>query len=287
MGRKSIDEFQFSDDAMFLQVMQHDEICRLLIESIFPRKVERIERHAVQDTKQATISSKAIRFDVYFVGDGRVYDIEMQKASKRDLPRRARYYLSVNDIDQVKTGMRYSELPESYVIFIYLFDPFHEGYAKYVQEPAIKPTGKFINNGTHVVYLNTKFEEDSKHSNVGRDLAELLIYLRDPKLALSVGSSRLVQEIDYAVNRAKSDAAERRAIMSLDEILEERAEEAREEGRVEGEAKGRAAGKVEGEAKGKAETLRRLKMMGLLPEDFELPDEKCTTFGVKETKLGE
>lgn len=65
--------------------------------------------------------------------------------------------------------------------------------------------------------------------------------------------------------------------------LEERAEEAREEGRAEGEAKGRAAGKAEG----KAETLRRLKMMGLLPEDFELPDEKCTSSGIKEMKLGE
>lgn len=72
--------------------------------------------------------------------------------------------------------------------------------------------------------------------------------------------------------------------MSLDEILEERAEEARAEGMVEGHAKGKAEGKIEGQA----ETLKKLKAMGLLPEDFEMPEDTAPSgFGVKKMKLGE
>lgn len=272
--RKSITEYTFSDDAMFMQVMKHDYICKIIIEALFGQKISTITRHTVQSTVQPTVKSKGIRFDVCFTGDGKVYDIEMQKFSKRDLMRRARYYLAVNDVEHLQAGMKYNELPESYVIFICMFDPFGAGFAKYEQEPAIKPLNWFRPNGTHVIYLNVNYEKVQGFANVDEDVASLLDYLRNPDYAIATSSSTLVSEIDYAVQRAKFNAKERSAIMSIDEVLEERFEEGKEEGRAEG----------------KLATLQKLKEMGLLPDDFEMPKDSAPSTGtsnVQRMKLGD
>ena len=49
--------------------------------------------------------SRGVRFDVYTQGDNRIFDIELQTANEGDLPKRARYYQGVIDVDNLPEGV--------------------------------------------------------------------------------------------------------------------------------------------------------------------------------------
>ncbi len=69
--------------------------------------------------------SKGIRFDVYVKdSDGKCFDIKIQTVNTRNLSKRARYYQSLIDADNLKLGENYNSLKESYVIFLCVFDIF-------------------------------------------------------------------------------------------------------------------------------------------------------------------
>ena len=83
---------------------------------------------------QETVGSKGVRFDVYTKDENRIFDIEIQTTNQKNLPKRARYYQSVIDMDNLSHGEKYSQLKESYVIFLCLFDPFGEKLPMYFFE---------------------------------------------------------------------------------------------------------------------------------------------------------
>ena len=55
-------------------------------------------------------------------GGGR-FTLEMQNWKMLNLPKRTRYYQSMIDIDHLASGAEYGDLPDSYIIFISMFDP--------------------------------------------------------------------------------------------------------------------------------------------------------------------
>ena len=61
-----------------------------------------------------------------FLKDGMntVYNVEMQTSDFEDLPKRSRYYHSIIDAEHLQKGQDYSELGDSYVIFICTKDIF-------------------------------------------------------------------------------------------------------------------------------------------------------------------
>ena len=68
--------------------------------------------------------SKGVRLDVYVKDSNRIFDIEIQNSVDITLPKRTRYYQSMLDIDNLLKGEEYSELKESFIIFICQFDLF-------------------------------------------------------------------------------------------------------------------------------------------------------------------
>ena len=69
-------------------------------------------------------TGKGIRLDAYLEDEDKVIDIEMQTVIKKDEGLRMRYYQSMIDIDHLNHGESYSDLKESYIVFICLDDPF-------------------------------------------------------------------------------------------------------------------------------------------------------------------
>ena len=95
-GRTERWDIPLENDLMFSTVMQCRDACIGLLETIFDgRKVKSLEYkdspHSV--TQKYVVfnpANKSIRLDVYFEdGDG-VYDMEIQKVDKGNLPRRTR-----------------------------------------------------------------------------------------------------------------------------------------------------------------------------------------------------
>ena len=55
----------------------------------------------------------------------------MQTTDTKELPERARYYQSCIDVDCLKSGQKYKDLKDSYVIFICITDLFEKGLPCY------------------------------------------------------------------------------------------------------------------------------------------------------------
>ena len=118
MKLKPIEELTFTDDFMFGHVMQNAEICKGFLERMLEIKIERIEYPELQKSISPHYQSKGIRLDVYVQDSNRVFDIEIQNSLDENLPKRTRYYQSMMDIDLLLKGKNYTELKESFVIFI-------------------------------------------------------------------------------------------------------------------------------------------------------------------------
>ncbi len=133
-----------ANNFIFYKVMRNNEdVCKELIEILLNMEIDHITMHN-EETIDIDWNAKGIRLDVYAKNATQAFDLEIQTTDTKELPERARYYQSVIDVDTLKSGQRYSELKDSYIIFICLDDIFHEGEAVYVFEniclghPAIK-----------------------------------------------------------------------------------------------------------------------------------------------------
>ena len=115
---KPIEELTFTDDFMFGRVMQNPEICKGFLERLLEIKIDKIEYPTLQKTISPHYKSKGIRLDVYVEDSNRVFDIEIQNVLDENLPKRSRYYQSMMDVDLLLKGKNYTELKESFVIFV-------------------------------------------------------------------------------------------------------------------------------------------------------------------------
>lgn len=82
---------------MFCRVLTADlELSRQLLELILNKEIKRVELADAQHEVSITSDIKSVRFDVYLNDDeGTVFDLEMQTSSRRVLPKRSRYYQSL------------------------------------------------------------------------------------------------------------------------------------------------------------------------------------------------
>jgi len=124
--QKPVDELTFTDDGMFQAVMHEPKICAEIIERLLHIKVGHIDYPELEKTIAPYYTSKGIRMDVYLQDSNRVIDVEMQNKTMNSLGNRMRYYQSMIDIDTLIKGQDYSDLKESYIVFICKKDPFRD-----------------------------------------------------------------------------------------------------------------------------------------------------------------
>ena len=162
------EELTFANNFLFCKIMEENpEICRRLLEILLHIKIEKLSSPKSEWTMQETVGSKGVRFDVYTKDENRIFDIEIQTTNQKNLPKRARYYQSVIDMDNLSHGEKYSQLKESYVIFLCLFDPFSENLPVYFFENTCRTDNKIkLNDGAYKVFFNAldyaKMENDEE-----------------------------------------------------------------------------------------------------------------------------
>ena len=100
------------------------DICKELLERLLKIKIERLEYPEIEKTISPYYDSKGIRLDVYVKDSDKVFDIELQNSPDL-LGLRTRYYQSMVDADNLIKGEHFSELPQSFIIFICTQDPFN------------------------------------------------------------------------------------------------------------------------------------------------------------------
>jgi len=132
------------------------DLCRRLLGLILNTKIKEISYPEREKTIEARFDGKGIRLDVYVEerGANRYFDVEMQIADSDNIAKRMRYYQGIIDTDKLKRGQHYSQLGESFIIFICPFDRFNKGRHLYTfrercdQDPNLK-----LNDGTTKIFL--------------------------------------------------------------------------------------------------------------------------------------
>ena len=87
--------------------------------------------------------------------------MEVQRSDRGADPRRARFHSSVMDVENLNTGQKFSELPDTYTIFIVEKDFYGMGEPVYPIERVNLLTGKPFDDGEHILYVNGEYRGDS------------------------------------------------------------------------------------------------------------------------------
>ena len=109
-----------------------------------------------------------MRLDTLCVlGDGRLCNIEVQRADNDDHLRRARYYGACLTVGTTDSGKHFKDVPTLYIIYITESDFLQQNRTIYNIDRVIRETETLVDDGQHEIFVNTKV-------NDGSDIAELM-----------------------------------------------------------------------------------------------------------------
>lgn len=120
-----------ANNFIFYKVMRYNpDVCKELLEILLEMEIEKIDIRG-EETIETDFGSKGIRLDIYAKNEKSVFNIELQSINTKELPERSRFYQGTIDVDCLKSGQKYKELKDSYIIFICLSDIFNGGLPCY------------------------------------------------------------------------------------------------------------------------------------------------------------
>ncbi len=196
--------------------MRDPEICAELVERLLHVKVNHVDYPKLEKQIAPYYSSKGVRLDVYLKDTDKVIDVEMQSSPQEALGKRTRYYEAMVDIDSLLKGQDYTELKDSYILFICKTDPFKDDDEKHYGLPCytfrnICAENKHVeldDKSLKVIYNSSAYEKESNEKI--RDFLKY-IYTNEP------GEDDFSKRISAMVERIKDNDKFRRdyAAMNL------------------------------------------------------------------------
>ena len=260
---KRWEDLTITDDFMFCKVMSDPDICKELLEILLHIKIERLVFQEPQKSFRLTSESKGIRLDVYVKDSNRIFDIELQTTNERNLELRTRYYQGVMDISELEKGEFFSNMKESYIIFICMFDPFGADIPIYTVKQTFAENDKLIfNDKTHKIFYNVKAFEKIANDVETKAFLEYLCKHQP--------TSKFTDTLERAVYRNRNNQNWRKDYMTLAYNLslaaEKAAKKAAKKAREEGISIGRNEGISLGAQQTAIETAKKFLAMGLSVE---------------------
>ena len=154
--RKKFDDLTIADDFMFCKIMQDEETCKTFLEMTLADKIGKISYLSSQNAIITRAEAKLIRLDVLVKDEtGKTYDIEMQAVNEHNLAKRMRYYQAALDVLFLDKGEHYSNLNDSYIIFLCLFDSVGKDIPIYTFENiCLEDRQTLLQDGTKKVIIN-------------------------------------------------------------------------------------------------------------------------------------
>ena len=240
--KKTLKDLTLKDNFMFCAVMMVEENCRSFLEACLGFLIG----HLRVDQEKSMIwhpEYRSVRLDVYARDDeNRRYNVEMQVAQKPFLAKRKRYYQSQMDMELLRSGHGYGELPDTYVIFVCDFDPFGCGRYLYTFENCCLENGELkLNDGCRSLFLSTygRNPKETPH-----EIVSFLECLKTGKTT-ELAAGTLTGRLQASMEQIKKSREMEDKFMTIGELIEDDLEEARAEGRAEGREEGMIIGKAQ------------------------------------------
>ena len=159
------------DDAFFREIFRNNKPLTEYVLRLFLNKPDLvvIEQETQYDLKRL-LGARSLCLDVKATDStGAKYNIEAQKAESGADPYRARYHLSSLDVEHLNARQDFNELPITYVIFITETDIFKKNKPIYRIERINIDANEPFNDGEHILYINTSYNDKSPLGNLLHD----------------------------------------------------------------------------------------------------------------------
>jgi hypothetical protein len=151
------------DDFMTLVFDGNTKATELLLSVILNRTDLTVTKVIAQrEYKNSNANGRSIKLDIYAEDKtGKVFDIEVQRADRGASAQRARFNSSMMDTKLLRAGEDFSQLVETYVIFITEHDVIGAGLPLYHINRTIEETSAQFGDGSHIVYVNGSYKNDN------------------------------------------------------------------------------------------------------------------------------
>lgn len=169
---KKIREFCLLDDDFMSRVFDENIECTESILRIILDKpgLKVSEVHTQREIKN--LRGHSVRLDIEARDtDNEPIDVEIQRSDKGAGVKRARYNSSMMDAITLVKNEDYDKLPESYVIFITENDVMGANLPIYHADRIVSETGKPLGDGTHIVYVNGAYRDESPIGKLMHDFS--------------------------------------------------------------------------------------------------------------------
>ena len=165
-------QLRLIDDDFFSKCFDNDTACVQLVLQIV---LDKPDLNVVDVRTQVFVENllnRSVRLDVLATdSEGRKFNIEIQRSDKGAGRKRARYNSSMMDVNLLEKGNAFEALPETYVIFITENDVIGLGEAIYEIERCFVKSGKRFGDGSHILYVNGSYRDDSPVGKLMHDFS--------------------------------------------------------------------------------------------------------------------
>ena len=222
-----LESFRLMDDEFFSETLDGKiDAVQFIINTVLERNdLKIINTKTQREYKSAT--KRSIKLDIWAQdSEGRIVDIEIQKADQGTGAERARLHSSMIDRELLEKGQKFDELVETYVIFITENDKYDAGLPLYHIDRTIRELGhQEFGDRSHIVYVNGTFK-DINHP-IGRLMHDFWCTKADDMM-----NDVLAREVRYMKENEEGRT-------SMSKLLEEMLEKSKEAGKAEGKAEGK------------------------------------------------
>lgn len=149
----------FDDDLMSMVFDGNIEATELLLKIILKRDDILVESVVGQrEFQNPVVGGRNIRLDILAKDNtGKNYNVEVQKKPEGAHIRRARFNSSMMDSRMLKEGQEFSELQDSYMVFITQTDIFGYGIPVYTINRHFEEIDDLFDDGSHIIYVNGSY----------------------------------------------------------------------------------------------------------------------------------
>jgi len=180
------------------------------------------------------LTAKDSILDVYAEdGNGRMMNIELQRWDTDDHAKRTRYYSSMLDKSSLDKGLKYSEMPDVYIIYISEMDLWGTEEALSWVKKTLGEKSLPYEDGSHVIYVNAAVDDGSEVARMMKyfvsadpddmshgELSKRVRYLKKEKGGLEIMQKTVEELVNLGLKEGIEQGIEQGIEMGIEQGLE-------------------------------------------------------------------